>query len=216
MRSKEEAHDYRYFPDPDLVPMEISSEWIEQLREGLPELASTKQQRFITEYGVPEYDAGILTSSKALAMYFDACVKLYPQPKTVSNWVMGELLRELNNSGTEADASPVTPERLVELLTLVDQGVISLKVAREIFPDVYASGKAPARIVQEKGLTQVSDEGALTTMIDEVLKENPAQVGQFKEGKQQVLGFLVGQVMKASGGKANPGKVNELLKKALG
>jgi aspartyl-tRNA(Asn)/glutamyl-tRNA(Gln) amidotransferase subunit B len=148
-------------------------------------------------------------------MYFDACVKLYPQPKTVSNWVMGELLRELNNSGIEAAASPVTPERLVELLTLVDQGVISLKVAREIFPDVYASGKAPARIVQEKGLTQVSDEGALATMIDEVLKKNPAQVGQFKEGKQQVLGFLVGQVMKASGGKANPGKVNELLKKAL-
>jgi len=215
MRSKEEAHDYRYFPDPDLVPMEISSEWIEQLREGLPELASTKQQRFITEYGVPEYDAGILTSSKALAMYFDACVKLYPQPKTVSNWVMGELLRELNNSGTEADASPVTPQRLVELLTLVDQGVISLKVARDMFPDVYASGKAPAQIVQEKGLTQVSDEGALATMIDEVLKKNPAQVGQFKEGKQQVLGFLVGQVMKASGGKANPGKVNELLKKQL-
>jgi len=215
MRSKEEAHDYRYFPDPDLVPLDISAEWIEHLREGLPELASTKQQRFISEYGVPEYDAGILTSSKSLAMYFEACVKLYPQPKTVSNWVMGELLRELNNSGIEADGSPVTPERLVELLTLVDEGVVSLKVAREIFPDVYASGKAPAQIVQEKGLRQVSDEGALVTMIDEVLTKNPAQVGQYKEGKQQVLGFLVGQVMKASGGKANPGKVNELLKKAL-
>ena len=215
MRSKEDAQDYRYFPDPDLVPLEISAEWIEQLREGLPELASTKQQRFIAEYGIPEYDAGILTSSKALAVYFDACVKLYPHPKTVSNWVMGELLRELNHAGIEADASPVSPERLVELLRLVDQGVVSLKVARDIFPDVYASGKSPAQIVQDKGLTQVSDEGALVSIIDEVLKQNPAQVAQFKEGKQQVLGFLVGQVMKASGGKANPGKVNELLKKAL-
>ncbi len=215
MRSKEEAHDYRYFPDPDLVPMDISPAWIEELRQGLPELATTKQQRFISEYDVPEYDAGILTSSKALAMYFEACVKLYPHPKTVSNWVMGELLRELNHAGIEADASPVTPERLVALLMLVDQGVISLKVAREIFQDVYTSGKTPAQIVQEKGLTQVSDEGALVNIIQEVLTKNPAQVAQFKEGKQQVLGFLVGQVMKASGGKANPGKVNDLLARQL-
>lgn len=215
MRSKEEAHDYRYFPDPDLVPLEISPERIAQSRQGLPELASAKQERFTREYGIPEYDAGILTSSKALSLYFDACVRLYPHPKTVSNWVMGELLRELNQAGIEADASPVTPERLVELLTLVDQGVVSLKVARDIFPEMYASGKAPARIVQDKGLTQVSDEGALVSIIDEVLRSNPAQVAQFKEGKQQVLGFLVGQVMKASGGKANPGKVNELLKKTL-
>ncbi|MCE3223482.1 MAG: gatB [Nitrospira sp.] len=215
MRSKEEAHDYRYFPDPDLVPLNISAEWIEELRSGLPELASTKQQRFITEYDVPEYDAAILTSSKALSLYFEACVKLYPHPKTVSNWVMGELLRELNHAGIEADASPVTPERLVELLMLVDQGTISLKIAREIFPDVYTSEKTAAQIVQEKGLTQVSDEGALGTIIQKVLAKNPAQVAQFKEGKQQVLGFLIGQVMKASGGKANPGKVNELLKKQL-
>jgi aspartyl-tRNA(Asn)/glutamyl-tRNA(Gln) amidotransferase subunit B len=215
MRSKEEAHDYRYFPDPDLVPLEITADRIDELRQELPELSSTKQERFIREYGLPEYDAGILTSSKTLSLYFEACIKLYPHPKTVSNWVMGELLRELNNSGTEADASSVTPERLVDLLALVDQGVISLKIAREIFPDVYASGKAPTQIVQEKGLTQVSDEKALVTIIDEVLTNNPAQVGQFKEGKSQVLGFLVGQVMKASGGKANPGKVNELLKKQL-
>ncbi len=215
MRSKEEAHDYRYFPDPDLVPLEILPERIAQLRQGLPELASAKQERFTREYGIPEYDAGILTSNKALSVYFDACVHLYPHPKTVSNWVMGELLRELNQAGIEADASPVTPERLVELLTLVDQGVVSLKVARDIFPEMYASSKTPARIVQDKGLTQVSDEGALVSIIDEVLRNNPAQVAQFKEGKRQVLGFLVGQVMKASGGKANPGKVNELLKKTL-
>lgn len=216
MRSKEEAHDYRYFPDPDLVPLNISAEWIEQLRQGLPELASAKQQRFIAEYEVPEYDAAILTSNKALAVYFEACVKLYPHPKTVSNWIMGELLRELNHSGIEADASPLAPERLVDLLRLVDEGTISLKVAREIFPSLYASGKTPAQIVQEKGLTQVSDEGPLVAMIEEVLARHPSQVAQFKEGKQQVLGFLVGQVMKTSGGKANPGKVNDLLKRALG
>jgi len=164
---------------------------------------------------LPEYDAGVLTASKGIADYFESCVKLFNQPKTVSNWVMGELTRELNFSGTDVAASPVTPERLVSLLKMVEKGTISLKVAREIFPELYGSGKAPEQIVQEKGLTQVSDEGALDKIIGEVLSNNPAQVAQFKEGKQQVLGFLVGQVMKASGGKANPGKVNELLKRKL-
>jgi aspartyl-tRNA(Asn)/glutamyl-tRNA(Gln) amidotransferase subunit B len=151
-----------------------------------------------------------------VADYFESCVKLFNQPKTVSNWVMGELTRELNNSGTDASASPVSPERLVGLLQMVDKGMISLKVAREIFPEVYLSGKEPDQIVQEKRLIQVSDELSIGGMIDEVVAKNPTQVAQFKEGKQQVLGFLVGQVMKASGGKANPGKVNELLKKRLG
>ncbi|MBX3237352.1 MAG: Asp-tRNA(Asn)/Glu-tRNA(Gln) amidotransferase subunit GatB [Nitrospiraceae bacterium] len=215
MRSKEEAHDYRYFPDPDLVPLELSKDWIEKLRQELPELGSAKSQRFVSEFGLPEYDAGILTSSRSLAAYFEASVKLYPQPKTVSNWVMGELLRELNQSGTDAAESPVSPERLIGLLRLVDQGTISLKVARDIFPEVYRSGKSPEEIVKAKGLTQVSDEGALQTIIAEVLAKNPSQVEQYKAGKQQVLGFLVGQVMKASGGKANPGKVNEMLRATL-
>ena len=213
MRSKEEAHDYRYFPDPDLVPLKLDKEWIKGLRGSVPELPAARVSRFVREYGLPEYDAGVLTVSKGIADYFEACVKLFNQPKTVSNWVMGELTRELNLSGTEIAASPVTPERLVALLQLVEKGTVSLKVAREIFPELYRSGKTPEQIVQEKGLTQVSDEGALDKIIDEVLAKNPAQVAQFKEGKQQVLGFLVGQVMKASGGKANPGKVNELLKK---
>lgn len=213
MRSKEEAHDYRYFPDPDLVPLKLDQEWIEGFRGSVPELPAARVSRFVREYGLPEYDAGVLTVSKGIADYFEACVKLFNQPKTVSNWVMGELTRELNLSGTEIIASPVTPERLVALLQLVEKGTISLKVAREMFPEVYSSGKPPEQIVQEKGLTQVSDEGALDKIIDEVLAKNPAQVAQFKEGKPQVLGFLVGQVMKASGGKANPGKVNELLKK---
>jgi len=216
MRSKEEAHDYRYFPDPDLVPLKLDDEWIEGFRANLPELPAVRTKRFVSDYGLPEYDATVLTASKNMADYFEVCVKQFDQPKTVSNWVMGELMRELNSSGTDISASPVTPERLVSLLQMVDKGIISLKVAREIFPEFYNSGKTAELIVQERGLTQVSDEGALAKIIEEVLGKNPGQVAQFKEGKQQVLGFLVGQVMKASGGKANPGKVNELLKKKLG
>jgi aspartyl-tRNA(Asn)/glutamyl-tRNA(Gln) amidotransferase subunit B len=189
MRSKEEAHDYRYFPDPDLVPLKLDKEWIEGFKSSLPELPAARAKRFVSDYGLPEYDAGILTSSKDMAEYFEACVKLFNQPKTVSNWVMGELTRELNNSGTDVSASPVFPDRLVALLKMVDQGTISLKVAREIFPEVYSSGKRPEQIVQEKGLTQVSDEGALDKIIEEVLAKSPAQVAQFKEGKQQVVGF---------------------------
>jgi len=216
MRSKEEAHDYRYFPDPDLVPLKLEKEWIESCRKHVTELPAARLQRFVSEFALSEYDAGVLTASKAVADYFESCVRLFNQPKTVSNWVMGELTREWNNSGTDASASPVSPERLVSLLQMVEKGTVSLKVAREIFPEVYSSGKAPEQIVQEKGLIQVSDEGALDKIIDEVLAKNPTQVAQFKEGKQQVLGFLVGQVMKSSSGKANPGKVNELLKKKLG
>ncbi len=215
MRSKEEAHDYRYFPDPDLVPLQLNEDWIEGFRSSLPELPAVRARRLIAEYGLPEYDAGVITASKGMADYFETCLKQFNEPKTVSNWVMGELTRELNNSGTDITVSPVSPERLVDLLTMVNRGVISLKVARDIFPDLYRCDKTPQQIVQEKGLTQVSDEGALEKMIDEVLSKNPTQVTQFKEGKQQVLGFLVGQVMKVSGGKANPGKVNELLKKKL-
>ena len=216
MRSKEEAHDYRYFPDPDLVPLKLEKEWIEGCRKQVIELPTARMQRFISEFSLPEYDAGVLTSSKALADYFESCVRLFRQPKIVSNWVMGELTRELNHSGLDASASPVSPERLVDLLQLVERGTISLKAAREIFPEVYSSGKTPEQIVQEKGLIQVSDEGALVAVINDVLTKNPTQVAQFKEGKQQVFGFLVGQVMKASEGKANPGKVNELLRKKLG
>lgn len=215
MRSKEEAHDYRYFPDPDLVPLKLEQEWIDRFQSSLPELPAMRARRFVTQYGLPEYDAAVLTASKGIADYFETSVKQFNQPKTVSNWVMGELTRELNNSGTDLAVSPVSPERLVGLLQMVEKGTISLKVAREIFPDMYSSGKTPEQIVQERGLTQVSDEGALEKMIEDVLAKSPTQVAQFKEGKQQVLGFLVGQVMKASGGKANPGKVNELLKKTL-
>ena len=215
MRSKEEAHDYRYFPDPDLVPIKIVLERLDQDRATLPELPVARQQRFVSQYGLPEYDAGVVTSSRHLADYFETCVKLFNQPKTVSNWVMGELLRELNHSGTPVETSPISPERFVGLLKLVDKGTISLKVARDLFPELYAGGQSPEQLVQEKGLTQVSDEGTLETIIDDVMAKNPTQLAQYRSGKDQVLGFFVGQVLKASGGKANPGKVNALLKKKL-
>lgn len=215
MRSKEEAHDYRYFPDPDLLPVQLDETWIKELSGMTPELPGAKLDRFVREYGLPEYDAKILTESKELADYFEACVQAFPQPKTVSNWVMGELLRELNQQGLRANASPVSPERLVELLQLVEEGTVSLKVARDLFPELYASGEHPAQLVKNKGLVQLSDDAQLGDIVDTVLANHPAQVEQYRGGKATVLGYLVGQVMKASGGKANPGKVNALLKNKL-
>ncbi len=215
MRAKEEAHDYRYFPDPDLVPLSLPQEQVEAWRRDISELPSTRRARFVEQYGLPEYDAGLLIASKPLADYFEACVRLFDQPKTVSNWVMGELRRELNASHTPVEYSPVTPERLANLLRLVENGTVSLKVARDLFPELYATGTTPEQLVEEKGLKQVSDEGSLGRLVDEVIAANPNQVAQYRGGKPAVLGFFVGQVMKASGGKANPGKVNELLKRKL-
>lgn len=215
MRSKEAAHDYRYFSDPDLLPVILDSEWIEELRGTIPELPSARRQRFIQDYHLSEYDAVILTDSKGLADYFESSVKLFPHAKTVSNWMTGELLRELHASGTAPEASPVSPERFVELLQLVESGMVSLKAARELFPELYSTGMTPEQLVKEKGLVQVSDEGQLNAIIEEVLANHSTQVEQYRGGKEAVLGFLVGQVMKASKGKANPGKVNELLKHVL-
>lgn len=215
MRTKEEAHDYRYFPEPDLVPLSLPQEQLEAWRQDIAELPAARQARFIRDYGLPDYDAGVLIASKPLADYFEACVRLFDQPKTVSNWVMGELRRELNASQTPVESSPVPPERLANLLRLVDNGTVSLKAARDLFPELYATGKSPEQLVEEKGLKQVSDEGLLGRLVDEVIAANPAQVGQYRGGKPAVLGFFVGQVIKASGGKANPAKVNELLKKKL-
>ena len=210
MRSKEEAHDYRYFPDPDLVPLKLEQAWIDGFKSSLPELPTARVRRFVSEYGLPEYDAGVLTASKELADFFEEHVKQINKPKTVSNWVM----RSAHIMKAETGAYKFTGQSIA-LLKMVDNGIISLNVASEISSEIYRSGKTPEQIVQEKGLAQVSDEGALERIITEVLAKSPAQVAQFKEGKQQVLGFLVGQVMKASGGKANPGKVNDLLKRKL-
>ena len=215
MRSKEEAHDYRYFPDPDLVPLVISEEWLEELRATIQELPKDRQQRFLRDYGLPDYDAGVLTSSRALADYFEACVTLFAEPKLISNFLMSEFLRELHQAGTTVESSPVSPERLVGLLQLVHDDTISLKVAKEIFPELYAGDKSAAQLVEEKGLRQLSDEGELLSLIDAIIEQHPAQVAQYRGGKETVIGFLVGQAMKRSGGKANPQKVNALFKARL-
>ncbi len=215
MRSKEEAHDYRYFPDPDLLPVSLDATWIDELRFTIPELPEARRQRFIREYQLSDYDAGILTDSKELANYFEASVKLFSHPKTVCNWVTGELLRELNATNTSPEHSPLSPDRFVELLQLVDSGAVSLKAAREVFAELFSREIRPDQLINEKGLVQISDEAQITRIIDEVLSGHSAQVEQYRSGKEAVLGFLVGQVMKVSKGKANPGKVNELLKRAL-
>ena len=215
MRSKEEAHDYRYFPDPDLVPLSISDEWVEELRSTLQELPQDRRQRFLRDYGLPDYDVGVLTGSRALADYFEDCVTLFAEPKAISNFVMSELLRELRQSGTTIESSPVSPERLVGLLNLVHNETISLKAAKEIFPELYAGDKSAAQLVEEKGVQQLSDERALLALVNAVIEKHPSQVAQYRGGKETVLGFFVGQVMKGSGGKANPQKVQALFKTRL-
>jgi aspartyl-tRNA(Asn)/glutamyl-tRNA(Gln) amidotransferase subunit B len=215
MRGKEEAHDYRYFPDPDLAPVVVDDEWIESVRSALPELPDAKRERFMSEYGLPAYDAQVLTSSKALADYFEAVAKEVNQPKVVSNWIMSELLRELKRDEREIEACPIPPENLAELLRLISTNVISGKIAKTVFDEMYASGKKPKDIVAEKGLTQVTDEGAIESVINEVLAESTAEVEQYRKGKDKLFGFFVGQVMKKTKGKANPSLVNDLLRKKL-
>lgn len=215
MRSKEEAHDYRYFPDPDLVPLVVSDNWIAEIRSTLPELPDAKRQRYLTGLGLPDLDAEVLSASRDIADYFDACVALYPQAKPVSNWVMGEVLRALKEDNREIADCPVTPALLTGMLRLVEAGTISGKIAKTVFDEMYKTGKEPARIVEEKGLVQVSDTGAIETIIHEVLAANAEKVEEYRGGKDKLFGFFVGQVMKASKGKANPALVNEMLMKKL-
>jgi len=215
MRGKEEAHDYRYFPDPDLVPLVIENRWVEEIRASLPELPDAKRARFITEYDLPAYDAEILTSSRALADYFEACVKDFPDPKTVSNWVMGNVLATLKATNKTIEEAPVSAERLAELLRLIDSGVISGKIAKTVFDEMVEKGTAPEAIVREKGLVQVADPDAIAKVVKKVLTEHAKEVSDYKAGKTKLFGFFVGQVMKATRGKANPKMVNEILKKMI-
>ncbi|MEK6692249.1 MAG: Asp-tRNA(Asn)/Glu-tRNA(Gln) amidotransferase subunit GatB [Nitrospirota bacterium] len=216
MRTKEEAHDYRYFPEPDLVPLVIGSDWIEEIRKTLPELPYVKRERFVKEYGLPEYDADLLTSSKAMADYFELCLKDYVQPKIVSNWIMGELMRLLNQENKEIEECQVLPGQLAEMLKLIDEDVISGKIAKAVFEDMYRTGKDAIAIVKEKGLIQISDENEILRIIDQIIGENPGQVAEYKAGKEKLFGFFVGRVMNLTQGKANPAIVNELLKRRLG
>ncbi|RLB05370.1 MAG: Asp-tRNA(Asn)/Glu-tRNA(Gln) amidotransferase GatCAB subunit B [Deltaproteobacteria bacterium] len=215
MRGKEEAHDYRYFPDPDLVPLTISPEWVEEVRRGLPELPLERKDRFVSQYKIPEYDAGVITSSKALADYYEECVKIFPEPKQVSNWIMSELLRLLKEDDREVEDCPLAPQQLAEMLGLIKDGTISGKIAKTVFEQMYKTGKGARQIVQEQGLVQITDESALNKVVEDVLQAHPQEVEAYKKGKEKLLGFFVGQVMKATQGKANPKLVNEILKEKL-
>ncbi len=215
MRSKEEAHDYRYFPEPDLVPLEVSREWVEEIRKGLPELPDEKRERFVREYGLPDYDAEMLTEEKAVADWFEEAVRLGAKPKPVSNWMMSELLRLLNDTGGDISAIPLTPRHLSDMLKLIDDGTISGTIAKTVFEEMFRSGREPGVIVKEKGLVQITDTSEIEKMIDEVLAANPKEVERYRNGETKLQGFFVGQIMKASRGKANPKLVNELLRKKL-
>jgi aspartyl-tRNA(Asn)/glutamyl-tRNA(Gln) amidotransferase subunit B len=221
MRSKEDAHDYRYFPDPDLMPLVIDAAWIERVKSEMTELPAAIQQRFVSQYGLTPYDANVLTSSKAMAAYYEAVVvKVGPaNAKVAANWLMGEVSSQLNREGLEIDASPVSSAQLALLLQRIADGTISNKIAKEIFLAIWeekATDEAAAdRIIEAKGLKQISDTGALEAIIDEVLAANQKSVEEFRAGKEKAFNALIGQAMKATKGKANPAQVNELLKKKL-
>ncbi len=215
MRSKEEAHDYRYFPDPDLLPLDIAPEWIESVRKSLPELPEERRARFIADYELSEYDAGVLTSSREIAEFFEDCLKHHNTPKAVGNWIMGPLLGLLNAQDQSIEDSPVTPKDLAELLKLIDKGTISGKIAKTVFEEMAATRKPPAEIVKAKGLVQVSDSSAIEAAVDQVLADAPDEVERYQAGQAKLIGFFVGQVMKVTRGKANPKIVNEILKQKL-
>jgi aspartyl-tRNA(Asn)/glutamyl-tRNA(Gln) amidotransferase subunit B len=215
MRGKEEAHDYRYFPEPDLPPLQITVEWLEDVRASLPELPDVKKERFAQQYGIPVYDAGVLTASRELADYFEEAVRIFPQPKTVSNWIMVELLRLLKADDREIQDCPVTPQGLAGLLKMLETGVISGKMAKDVLEQAYREAKDPVELVKAQGLSQVTDESILREAVKKVIQANPSEVEKYRAGKTNVLAFFVGQVMKETRGKANPKTVNELLREML-
>ena len=221
-RSKEQAHDYRYFPEPDLPPLAVSRQWVEEIKSRLPELPDARRERFISQLGLSRYDANLLTTTRAMADFFEGCLNLMPQgvdkekkAKTVANWLLGEFSRMLNVTNIEVKDAKVEPVHLVEMLDLIDKGTLSTKMAKEVFEEMFHSGKGALQVVQEKGLVQISGASELEEIISQVLAANVAAVADFKQGKEQSLKFLVGQVMKATKGQANPQMLNELLRKKL-
>jgi len=215
MRGKEEANDYRYFPDPDLLPLEITAEMIESVRSELPELPDAKRERFVSDYGLSNYDAGVLTSSRELADYFEQVALACADAKLAANWVMGELAGALNKTGTELADSPIDADRLAGLLKRILDETISGKIAKEVFEAMWQGEGDADTVIEAKGLKQVTDASAIEAMVDEVIAANPQQLEQYRAGKTKLMGFFVGQVMKASAGKANPAQVNEILKRRL-
>ncbi len=221
-RSKEYAHDYRYFPEPDLPPLTVSREWVKEIKSHLPELPDARRDRFMTQLGLSRYDASLLTASRAMADYFEACLKLMPQgvdaekkAKTVANWLLSEFTRLLNATSIEIKDAKVEPSHLVEMLDLIDKGTLSTKMAKEVFEEMFLSGKRAPQVVREKDLVQISGASELNAILERVLAENSQAVADFKQGKEQSLKFLVGQVMKATKGQANPQMLNVLLRKKL-
>ncbi len=215
MRSKEEAHDYRYFPEPDLPPLVVDVARIEKVRTTMPELPEARRQRFVAAYGLPEYDAGVLTQSSQLADYFEEVARISKNSKAASNWVMGELLRVMKDRSIEIAQVPLTPAALAGLIAIIDNGTISNSVGKDVFGKMFDSGRTAEDVVAADGLAQIGDEGALLAIVHEVMSKNADAVTQYRAGKMQTFGFLVGQVMKGSGGKANPKLANELLKREL-
>ncbi|MFQ6003022.1 MAG: Asp-tRNA(Asn)/Glu-tRNA(Gln) amidotransferase subunit GatB, partial [Candidatus Zixiibacteriota bacterium] len=215
MRSKEESHDYRYFPEPDLVPLAVSDEWLDQIKKDLPELPDRKKERFIHDYKIPQYDAEVLTTSKELADYYEECVRAYPDGKKVSNWVMGEVFRELNERKSKIKDFKIAPGDLADLLKQIDEGTISGKMAKEVFAMMAETGESASEIITEKGLMQITDKKDLTAIIENILKENEENVKRYHAGKEKLFGFFVGEVMKKTQGKANPRLVNQIIKEKL-
>lgn len=216
MRSKEEAEDYRYLPDPDLLPLVVPVEWIEEIKRTMPELPEERFQRFVKDYSLDEYSARVLTDNKELGDFFEDALKHYnKEPKLVANWLLNDLLGNLSEVGKDIEDSPVSPKGLAELVRLIKEGTLSSKLAKEVLKEMVTTGKDPNEVVEEKGLKQVSDEGQIRAFIEEVLKENPKEVERYRSGEEKVFGFLVGQVMKKAKGKANPQVVNKLLREML-
>ena len=215
MRGKEEAHDYRYFPEPDLVPLEIDEDWKKEMSKKIPELPREKYKRFVFELGLPEYDAGVLIGDRAMAELFEETLKSYSDAKTISNWMMGEFLRLLNENDDCVDETGISVENFSEMLGLIDEGVISGKIAKKVFEKMYSSGESAEKIVEEEGLKQISDEDELEKIVDKIIADNPSAVEDIQNGKDRAIGFLVGQVMKETRGKANPGLVNQMLREKV-
>ncbi len=214
MRTKEEAHDYRYFPDPDLLPLVVENDWVERIKANMPELPDEKKQRFMESYGLGPYDSGVLVADQETANFYEQVAK-GRDPKLAANWLTGEFFGALNRTGVDLSGTPVDAAKLGELIDLISDGTISGRIAKEVFEEMWETGKSAVAIVEEKGLKQISDTGELEAIIDKIIAENPGQVAQVKEGNQKVMGWFVGQTMKATGGKANPKMVNELLRKKL-
>jgi aspartyl-tRNA(Asn)/glutamyl-tRNA(Gln) amidotransferase subunit B len=215
-REKEEAQDYRYFPEPDLTPLQIDAPWVDRIRAGLPELPEARRRRFVEAFGIPEHDAGLLTATRAMAEFFEETVRRFAKPKIVSNWLIGDVAAHLNAAGREIEELPLRPDHLAGLLTLVDAGKLSGRSAKEVLEEMLRTGRPADAIVQERGLVQISDEAMLAAVVQEVIVEHPGPVGDVRAGKDQAVTFLVGQVMKKTRGRANPAMVNRLVREQIG